>query len=62
MWGETHPTAAQGTLSSSGLEKKRGVIVASSISIKCSFQIKRKGGKKEEKGRDGCLLKNYPPH
>lgn len=49
-WGETHPAAVQGTLSSSGLWKI-GVILASSISIKCSFQIKRKeGGKKKKKG------------
>lgn len=52
-WGETHPAAAQGTLSSSGLQK-RGVILASSISIKCSFQIKRGEKKEEKEGMAAC--------
>lgn len=54
MWEEIRPAAAQGTLSSSGLWS-RGVILASSISIKCSFLIKRKVEKNEEKeGKAAC--------
>lgn len=55
-WEEIHPAAVQSTL------WRRGAILASSISIKCSFPIKRKGEKKGRKRRDGCLLKYHPPH
>lgn len=43
-WEEIHPAAVQSTL------RRRGVILASSISIKCSFPIERKEGKNGEKG------------
>lgn len=43
-WEEIHPAAVQSIL------WRRGVILASSISIKCSFPIKRKGVKNGEKG------------
>lgn len=43
-WEEIHPAAVQSIL------WRRGAILASSISIKCSFPIKRKGRKNGEKG------------